>query len=402
MTTLSTMWHSRSHRNPTTSWLTAIGASLALLGAAACGGGDGGPTGPSGASCSAGPYFSTSPVALGDIDAIVVVGGLGAPGHTLPTAHAGFYLRTEGATVFAPGAIQVTKLRRTTYITSPSRQGHTDFTADFKVCDDVTGWFGHLSTVASSIPAPSGGWKDCQQYTTNAETVETCSGTLNQVTLTAGQPLGTSGFSIAQGLMGLDFGLLDARVSNSYVSRWRFPDPMIHSICAWEQFDASTKAQLYTKLANKSRPSTIPAGDPRCGTMVVDVAGTAKGVWALPSETQPVAGNETAYITLANYPYRPQDELALSLAPTALGANVAVVARATSGRVNRAFDQVTNDGLIYCYGPDAQWSARNWLVTLTSPTALKIRMVNATVAVPNLCAADPGTWSMDGAVSMVR
>ena len=136
--------------------------------------------------------------------------------------------------------------------------------------------------------------------------------------------------------------------------------------------------------------------------MVVDVAGTAKGVWALPSETQPVAGDETRYITLANYPYRPQDELALSLGSTDLGATVAIVSRQSSGRVNRAFELVTNDGLIYCYGPDVQLPGLRWLLSMTGPSALSIRKVAATLAVPNICTTDPATWSLAGAVSMVR
>ena len=387
------------HRPTAGSWLVGLVALFGVLGASAC---SSGPTGPAALSCSSGSYFTALPVALGDIDAITVLGGLGAPGHTLPTDHTGIYLLTEGATVLAPGAMQITGLRRTTYITSPSRPGHTDFTADFQLCAEVTGWFGHLSTIASSIPSPSGGWKDCQRYSTSDETVETCRGTLDDVTLAAGQPLGTSGFSIALGLMSVDVGLLDSRVTNSYVAPWRYPPGTFRAICPWDQFEPAIKAQLYTKLGDKSRLSTVPAGEPRCGTMVVDVAGTAKGVWALPSETQPVRGNETGYITLANYPYRPQVELALSVAPVALGATVAVVARAITGRVNRAFEQVTNDGLIYCYGPDARAPGGNWLLALTGPSALRIRRVQATGAVPNICAADPSTWSLDGAISMVR
>ena len=68
--------------------------------------------GPAAATCSATPYFTVSPVALSDIERIVVVGGLGAPGYTLPTAHAGFYLATEGAAVRAPGPIQIIGLGR--------------------------------------------------------------------------------------------------------------------------------------------------------------------------------------------------------------------------------------------------------------------------------------------------
>ena len=135
--------------------------------------------------------------------------------------------------------------------------------------------------------------------------------------------------------------------------------------------------------------------------MAVDVAATAQGVWALPSETQPLAGDETGYITLANYPYRPQDNLALSLGPVSLGAGVYVVGRQSSGRVNRAFDQVTNDGLIYCYGPEDWQVTKSWLLSLTGPTALSIRMVTHDAGA-SPCGANPSTWSMTGAVQMVR
>jgi hypothetical protein len=70
--------------------------------------------------------------------------------------------------------------------------------------------------------------------------------------------------------------------------------------------------------------------------------------------------------------------------------------------VNRAFEQVTNDGLIYCYGPDVLQPGPGWLLSLTGPNALSIRKVAATPAVPSICSADPSTWSLVGAVTMVR
>jgi hypothetical protein len=134
--------------------------------------------------------------------------------------------------------------------------------------------------------------------------------------------------------------------------------------------------------------------------MQVDMANSAKGVWAV-AGTQPVPGNETNYVTLANYPYRPQEFLALSLGPAALGARVAVVSRQNSGRLNRAFDQVTNDGLIYCYGPDAASPVMSWLIGLNGPNSLRIRQVpHALGASP--CSGDPSTWSLTGAVSLER
>lgn len=137
--------------------------------------------------------------------------------------------------------------------------------------------------------------------------------------------------------------------------------------------------------------------------MEVDVAGTAKGVWAEQGVTEPLAGDETRYIALVDYPYRPQAVLALSLGPAALGGHISHVPRRTSGRVNLAFELVTPDGLIYCYGPDiGPWSVGSWFLSLTSGTELQIEHIgHGPGASP--CDDDPGTWSLGGgAVSMVR
>jgi hypothetical protein len=356
--------------------------------------------GPAAEDCDAGPYFSALPVAMADIDVVAVFGGLGAPGHTLPTAHAGIYLATEGAQVYAPGAMQITGLRRTRYLASPNRQGREDYTADFQVCRQVSGWFGHLTDLSDLVQVPDGGWTDCQQYSTAIETVELCFVRNRGVTLEAGQLLGTGGMSLALGLMGLDVGLMDTRVNNFYVMRSRHPQPTFRAICPWEPFVTTLREQLYSRLLDKSRPSLVPAGEPRCGTMEVDVAGTGKGAWVLRG-VQPQPGNETTWITLANYPYRPEDHLALSLGPASLGARTVMVPRLSTGRVNRGFEHVTNDGLVYCYTGDLYYPGDSWLLGLTSPSSLSVRHVShAPGASP--CQADPATWSLTDAVQVVR
>lgn len=104
------------------------------------------------------------------------------------------------------------------------------------------------------LPIPDGGWTDCQQYSTADETVETCSVRLHDVPLDAGQLPGTSGMSIEQGLMGLDFGLTDTSVTRFYVEPSRHPQISIHAICPWVQFVPTVREQLYARLLDKSRP----------------------------------------------------------------------------------------------------------------------------------------------------
>lgn len=350
--------------------------------------------------CGLPPYFTVLPVALSDLNAITVVGGFGAPVHTLPTTHAGIYLARPGVTLRSPGTIEITKLRRVTYLTSPRRQGASDYTVEYRVCREVTGYFGHVTTLSASFPTASIDWGECEQYSTVDETVQNCFARPDGIMLAPGEVIGTAGMSNT--VLGLDVGLLDARVTNTFVSPHRFPDPWLRAICAWDQFDAASQTLLYSKLLDPSRPLTLASGTPRCGTMNVDVAGSAKGVWAEQGVSGTVAGNETRYITLADYPYRPQENLTLSLGPATLGATVAVVPRLTSGRANRAFEHLTTDGVIHCYGPGLAQPLLSWFVALGANATLSIeRRPHASGASP--CLADPSTWSFSASrVTMVR
>jgi hypothetical protein len=375
-------------------------AAVALAGTACSGDG---PTDVAGEPCGPPPYFTAAPVAEADVNMIAVFGGLGAPGHTLPTAHSGFMLARENVPVFSPGRIRITDVRRVTYVASPTREGERDYAVFFRVCDEVQGWFGHLISLAPGIPDNESG-SGCEVYSTSDETVESCTLRVSH-TLEAGDPLGAGGLSEARGFLGLDFGLLDDRVSNFYVNPARYPQPTFRAVCPYEYFDAANRAWMLAAIRDPARPHETPSGEPRCGTMEVDVAGTAKGVWAETGVAGPVQGDETRYVTLANYPYDPQQRLALSLGPAALGARVAVVPRETTGRVDRAFEQVTADGLLYCYriADPADYSyGLSWLLTMPSPTSLALELITHP-GDPGPCADDPATWQLSaGAQSFVR
>jgi hypothetical protein len=70
--------------------------------------------------------------------AVSVFGGLGGPGHTLPTAHGGMFLTREGAPLRSPGDMAVTHLRRVRYVSSPTRQAEEDYAIFFQVCRQLT------------------------------------------------------------------------------------------------------------------------------------------------------------------------------------------------------------------------------------------------------------------------
>jgi hypothetical protein len=367
-------------------------ATSLLLGA--CGGSDS-ITGPQAESCGPGPYFTVLPAAASDLAYVAIFGGVDAPGHTLPTDHGGLFFDHGGVTLIAPGDIAVTSLRRVRYTGPDVPPGQEDYAIFFQVCKEVTGWFGHVASLSARFSPSSVAYGDCRTYSVIWATVETCEARDLDIKVSAGEDLGTSA-----GVT--DVGMRDERVRNFYVSPWRFGGEN-HAVCMWDQWDATNREFLFSKLRDGLRPSVVPSGEPRCGTMEVDVAGTAKGVWAETSETQPVAGDDSHYIALVSYPYRPQAELALSLGPESIGGHISIVSRQTSGRVDLAFEQVKPDGLIYCYGPDVgPWAAGSWFLSLTSATELRIEHVpHGPGETP--CDDDPDTWSFSAnAVSMVR
>jgi len=367
-------------------------AAAILLGA--CGGSDS-ITGPQAESCGPGPYFTVLPAAASELSYVAIFGGVDAPGHTLPTDHGGLFFTHGDVTLVAPGDIAVTSLRRVRYTGPDVPPGQEDYAVFFQVCREVSGWFGHVASLSSRFSPATVDYGDCRTYSVIWAMIETCEASDLDIKVSAGEDLGTSA-----GVT--DVGMRDERVTNFHVSPWRFGGPD-HAVCMWEQWDAVNREFLFSKLRDGVRPQVVPEGEPRCGTMEVDVAGTAQGVWAETGVTEPVAGADNRYIALVNYPYRPQAELALSIGQESLGGHISIVTRQTSGRVNLAFDKVTPDGLIYCYGPDiGPWASGSWFLSQTSATELRIEHIDHGPG-ESPCNDGPDTWSLGGgAITMVR
>jgi hypothetical protein len=367
-----------------------------MLGAAAVAAcGEDSISGPGGEACGSPPYFTVLPVPEADLSSVSVFGGLDAPGHVLPTPHGGIFLAREDVPLAAPGDMTVTTLRRVRYEGPDVPPGQEDYAIFFQACREVSGWFGHVSALAPRLSGSTIEFRDCETYSVPWATVESCEARDVDLAILAGDDLGAGGPV-------MDFGVLDERVTNFYVSPHRFPSSTFHAVCMWEQFDAANQAIFFSRLRDIVRPGIAPAGEPRCGTMSVDVAGRAKGVWALPG-TGLVAGDERRYIALADYPYRPELELALSLGPEELGARLAVVTRQSSGRVNRPFQEVGPDGLVYCYGPPVNGSLlSSWFLQAMGTAQLRIERVAHGLGL-SPCGGDPAAWTFGpDAITMER
>ena len=348
--------------------------------------------------CGAG-VFSTLPVPVSAILAATPIGNMGPPVHTIPTDHVGFYITGTGVPLSAPGALRVTTVRKTRYLTSPFRAGQSDYAIYATVCRDVTINLGHITTVVSKIESQTG--TNCQTYSTVDETVEACLNDHADISFTAGEAIGTVGGPTAGAF---DMGVYDSSHSNGFVNAFRFSSMTNTAICPYDPFAPALRNQIDAVIGE---PGRFASGEsPRCGTMAVDVAGTARGVWVLQSDPVNQSGNETNFAVLAPHPLFPQSGQTFSIGLPSLNVSASspllkfpVV---DSGRVNRPFRDVTSDGLIYCYVANSATSTSSVFIRLDAGPVLNIQKVNhAAAASP--CALAPATWTLDGtAVKFIR
>lgn len=341
--------------------------------------------------CGTGPYFTVLPVAEGDIKSAGPLGGLNPPGHTVPNDHAGLYVNTMGVTIVVPGDMRVKRVRRSRYLVSPVRQGQADFAIYFDLCRDIEGQLGHLTTLRADLEARIA-TSDCTTYSTSDETLESCVSNVN-INLLAGEPLGTVGGATA---MAFDFGTYDARHTNEYVNPSRVLSSTLHSVCPYELFAPTEAEYLLSRVGFSAPYRTV---EPRCGSMNVDVAGTPQGVWVRADQARKQGGDESMFLTLAFDQVHPETAQVLALGPPELGAAPFSVPILMTGRVNRLFSQVPNDGSIYCYAGVTQQSH---FIALSADATLTVERV---MHVPGMspCNADPATWAFsDAAIEFIR
>jgi hypothetical protein len=186
--------------------------------------------------------FTASPIALDKIRWLIPLGNLNPPGHTQPSDHMGFTiadpdarespiaLRTE---VVAPG---------TGTVTAAFRHNNTDPDTIIyvKVSDTITYYLDH---VAPDIPLAYG------------------------TVLQAGQHIGMTGTSA----IGIDLGLVNQAVTQSFANPARYLDSTIHADGPIKYFGGALQRQLYLK--------THRIGTECDGRIAYDIPGRLSGNW---------------------------------------------------------------------------------------------------------------------------
>lgn len=290
-------------------------------------------------------FFTVSHIPISELQNIVPLGNLNPSGHTFPTNHLYFHLNgftgpqlSLDSPAVAPGNILITRIGSSEYVMDGKQI--KDYKMDFVVCDEVRGYFIHLTSLSEKLLQNFGQPSNCDEYDTGGIHYKNCAKDFyfSPVFLSTGESIGTVGGSS-------DFGLADLRTQQlSYANPSRWNDEPLHRVCPLDYFVSDVKSQLYNLLGDSSTKRTA---QPFCGEVDQDELGTAQGVWFVKGthNTYP----EDPHIALVHDnidPSKPVFSVGTSL--TGVSSSVYVFVPKNSGFVNREFKNVS-PGNIYCY-----------------------------------------------------
>jgi len=326
--------------------------------------------------------LKTSPMHLGDFTNILPLGNLNPPDHTIPTDHIYFLLPNDAEgnitvkNVYAPSTITITSIGRSTYYQDTTTVAE-DYSIEFKVCDQLSGRLGHVSSVVSAIKTKLTRWDYCQTYPISSvgNKVKQCTKRLS-LTIKNGTKIGTVGGKISHAL---DLWTYDTRVNirSKFVNPARYVNTMMfNTTCSISYFSSTVFKQLVPLLGNQNAPRTKY---PRCGTFAPDKAGTLQGNWfTANAKDDPAGWKKELSLTYDN---RDGTTSAISIGGVITTAGVHYFSPTKTGLFNRAFETVTPSSRIYCYQADYS-PTKHFLIRLVDTKTLQIEKQDGTCIEP--------------------
>jgi hypothetical protein len=309
--------------------------------------------------CPSEALFSRAPINFEDVTSMGVLGSLIPPGHTFPTPHLYMYVidseapQDIEADVHAPADLI---LKTVVYKYQPiedSTEGYTDFDLHFQICEDVWLYFIHVRRLTHPDILAAMGEGSCPDSGADRDYIE-CHLPVD-ISLTADAVIGTTGD--LGWAFGMDVGVRDYRISDGRTAfanpdRWcGVTDPYIaqrcYTACFFDYLDENTAAPYYDLFAKIDGGQIIQRQeDPVCGTVYLDVDGTAQGYW-FPSK-EPTT-NEVNSLFLGPNDYLPsKHSISTGNGIPNLASKVYTFTTEASGFVNREFNDIA-DTEIYCF-----------------------------------------------------
>lgn len=339
----------------------------------------GGGTGQSPA-CPSGPLFSLPPIALDKTLAIIPLGNLSPPDHTLPTDHIYLAVKNHNAIepqaitgLVAPGDLTIVQVAHSV----AKIQGvvrSDDYSIDFSLCREVMGRFGHVTALAPALkalleqrsgqcmtqaPRPGDEYRHCRYQLSSP--------------VKAGASLGEVGGGTPTGL---DWQMTDRRrIRLAYANPSRYYESAFYFACPLDFYEGQARAALSAKLGGPGQRRTV---EPLCGAVAQDLPGTAQGNWFTGGPQVQADSPETWGKGLALV----HDNLDGVTGVVSIGGVVAEPTKLLfqpkrEGTFNREFSEVRADGQVYCYEGSTNLSGppsppRHVLLQMNDATTMRV------------------------------
>ena len=274
--------------------------------------------------------FTIPIVDINSIRTILPLGAINPPRHTLPTEHMYFKLYEE-VNLRAPAEVYITN------VGGPLDVDAGDYSLRFALCEDVYGYFDHISSLSDEIKTMI---KDTECASWNNDPTVLCDREIT-TKVEAGTVLGTVGPYYG----GFDFGTYDYRVRLDYANPSRYSIPYFIErgevkswsvICPNELYDNPLRQQFYDKITDEL--------DPKCGEVMQDLKGTLQGNWFI-GKVEEDWENSIAFV----HDNRNPSKILISISGGFTDPGKFEFVPKNAGFFNRKFSNVIADGNIYCY-----------------------------------------------------
>jgi len=334
-----------------------------------------------GPACPSGPVFTVLPMDPSDFRAFRPLGFPQPPIHIFGAKHSAFTINLPGQPAVSGRPVRFPSDATVTEIVSTESAAGSGYQVTFAPCRDLKSYLFHLGTIATALEnAFKASAPTCQDFDFGAAGGRTrkCSARLS-LAVRAGDPVGGS-----DAFAGVDWGLVDYRVTLPYANPKRYDGDYPHIGSPVDYAAPDVRTQLEARLGSIDA-SVRRTADPKAGTVMQDVPGTAQGNWFTGDANFMNTTDFGPFLGLL-HDFVDPDVPIVSMGTSVRGMSMGIytfVPRPT-GVVNRDFRDVRPDGQTYCYEQFQGGRTRSGLnlatasgvlvMTMPTPTSLRVEL----------------------------
>lgn len=336
--------------------------------------------------CPDGPLFNHMPMELSSFRAFRPLGFFTLPTHIFGTKHSNFAINLPGESIkglpveFPSDAV-------VTQIVATESDKSKGYQVVFFPCDNFKSYFFHLGMLGPRLEEKMKGvgQSSCKDFNFGTEKIKKCE-LKTELRVSSGELAGLS-----DGFGGVDFGAVDYRLPPAdYANPKRYDGDYPYYTSPVLYFTPELRAKLEDKLRSIDGKVKRTA-EPRVGTLLQDVKGTAQGNWFIGDKSFMNTDDLSPFLALAHDYIDPaQPIFSMGTSVKGLASGLYSFTPTASGTINRDFKDVKSDGQTYCYekfpaGPTAGGQGLTQpggviIMAMPSGTQLKVEFKAGTCA----------------------